>query len=287
MPKANANGIDIHYDVLGAEHDGPPIVTTHGFASNSSFWVPDIEPLAEKRRLITYDVRGHGQTSVPENNDAYSMPTFAADIAGLLGALGIEKAHIMGVSMGGMITAQFAVDFPQLCESVTLIDTTCGNGSDPGPGGDWERRLLQGINTLAHLVEKSGLKDTLDREWEYRRANDPHLDLSPYSLEEDYSRIEAMTVPGYIGAAYGIATRDDLTGCITSITSPTLVMVGAWDDFRPCAERDHGLIPGSRFVLREECGHGTRWRVETFRSELESFLADVEAGRPVAGERTI
>ena len=64
-------------------------------------------------------------------------------------------------------------------------------------------------------------------------------------------------------------------------------MIGAWDDFLPCAERDHALIPDSRLVVREVCGHGTRWRVETFRTELEAFLSDVEAGRPVAGERRV
>lgn len=64
-------------------------------------------------------------------------------------------------------------------------------------------------------------------------------------------------------------------------------MIGEWDDFRPCAERDHGLIPGSRLVVREECAHGSRWRLETFHAEIEAFLADVEAGRPVAGQRRV
>jgi 3-oxoadipate enol-lactonase len=260
---------------------------THGFASNYAFWLADIEPFARDRPLLVYDVRGHAGTTAPEDVESYSMPQFAADLAGLLREIGIERAHMCGVSMGGMITAQFAVDYPEMCESVLLCDTTCGNGADAGPGGDWERRLLDGIGALSHLVRKEGLRETLVREWEYRLANDPHIEESPYTLEEDYLRIEAMTVAGYAGAAHAIATRPDLTKRVTSIKAPALITIGEWDEFLPCARRDHELIPGSRLVVRERSGHGTRWRVETFRSEVEAFLADVEAGRPVAGERRV
>jgi len=287
MPTATANGIEIHYDVLGENRPGKPLVLTHGFASTSAFWRPDIEALAETRPVVIYDVRGHGKTSAPDDPESYSLPTFAADLAGLLREIGIIRAHIGGLSMGGMITAQFAVDYPDACESVLLCDTTCGNAADPGPGGEWERRLLEGISALQHLVSTVGLRETLIREWAYKEANDPHFDVTPYSIEDDFRRIEMITVPGYVGAANAICARPDLTDRVTSITAPTLVMIGAWDDFLPCAERDHGLIPGSRLVVREECAHGSRWRNETFRSEIEAFLGDVEAGRSVASERRV
>ncbi|HUF54785.1 MAG TPA: alpha/beta fold hydrolase [Dehalococcoidia bacterium] len=287
MPKAHANDIDIRYEVLGAENGGTPLVMTHGFASNADFWLPDIEPLAEKRRMIVYDVRGHGGSTVPEDVTSYSMPTFAADLASLLSALDVEKAHVVGISMGGMVTAQFAIDYAEMCESVSLIDATSGNGFDTGPGGEWERGMVKGMSMLAHMAQKYGLRETLIREWQYRQANDPRFDRSPYTLENDLERIAAMTLPGYLGAAHAMVTRPDLTGRVAQITAPTLVMIGAWDDFLPCAERDHGLIPGSRLVVREECGHGSRWRVETFRGELGEFVADVEAGRPVAGKRRV
>jgi 3-oxoadipate enol-lactonase len=293
MPKVAANGIEIAYEVLGQDwgqglRGAPrPLVLTHGFASASAFWRPDIEPLAAERPVLVYDVRGHGATTVPPEAESYSMPAFAADLAGLLEALGIESAHIGGISMGGMIVAQFAADFPGLCASVMLIDTTCGNAVDGGPGGDWERRLANGIGALQHIASTAGLRETVAREWAYREANDPHIDVTPYSIEEDLRRIDAMTLPGYLGAAHAILTRPDLTNRVTSITAPALVMVGEWDDFRPCAERDHALIPGSRLVVRRECGHGSRWHVETFRAEVNAFLADVAAGRPVAGERCV
>ena len=83
----------------------------------------------------------------PDPND-YSVPGFAADLAGLLRAIGIERAHIGGVSMGGMVTAQFAVDYPEMCASVLICDSSCGNGQTEGAAGDWERRMVTGMGAL-------------------------------------------------------------------------------------------------------------------------------------------
>ncbi|MDO8617043.1 MAG: alpha/beta hydrolase [Dehalococcoidia bacterium] len=295
MSTIRVNGIDIRYEILGpslspvAQGPSPetvPLVLTHGFAGPIDNWRPELLPLAEKRTLVLYDVRGHGRTSVPADEGEYSLPAFAADMAGLLRALGIERAHVGGVSMGGMVTAQFAVDYPDLCQSVLLCDTTCGNAAgsaQAGPAGDWERRLKMGMGLLAQSVRERGMEETLYREQEWKKANDPHLAESPYSFEEDLERIKLMTPAGYLGAARAIIERPDLTWRIPQIAAPTLVMIGEWDDFLPCALRDHELIPGSRLVVRRRCAHGSRWRAETFLSEIETFLDDVEAGRTTAG----
>jgi pimeloyl-ACP methyl ester carboxylesterase len=293
MPTVRANGIDIWYERLGPA-EGTPLVLTHGFAGPSAQWRPEVLPLAEKRPLVLYDVRGHHRTTVPNDPEEYSLPTFAADLAALLKAIGIERAHIGGVSMGGMVSAQFAVDYPEMCASVLLCDTTCGNGAmlpippeEPDAAAQWEMRLVTGITLLKEAVRQYGLEATLLREWEWKKANDPHLEESPYSIEDDLERIKLMTTEGHIGAAAAIASRPDLTDRIPKITAPTLVMIGEWDDFLPCALRDHELIPGSRLVVRKNCAHGSRWRLETFLSEIAEFLDDVEAGRPVAGERVV
>lgn len=286
MPTVHANGIDIRYEVLGPEGQ-TPLVLTHGLAGPADNWLPELGPLIERRRIIMHDVRGHGRTTVPESLDAYSMPTFAADLAALLRAVGVERAHIGGESMGGMITAQFAVDFPEMCESVLLCDTTCGNGCDEGPGGEWERQMQRGISMLMHLAKTYGLEETIRREQAYKLENDPHLNDSPYAFEGDFERMKLMTLPGYLGAAHAIVTRPDLTNRIPGITAPTLVMCGEWDDFLPCARRDHELIRGSRMVVRKRCGHGTLWRAETFVSEVLGFAEDVDAGREVAEEREV
>jgi pimeloyl-ACP methyl ester carboxylesterase len=293
VPTIHANGIDIWYERLGSD-EGTPLVLTHGFAGPSLQWKPELVSLAEKRPLVLYDVRGHHRTTVPQDPSAYSLPIFAADLAAMLKAIGIERAHIGGVSMGGMVTAQFAVDYPEMCESVLLCDTTCGNATtlpvppaEPDDAQKWEQTLVVGITLLKSAVQQYGLKQTVLREWEWKKKNDPYLDVSPYSLDDDLERIKLMTPEGHIGSASAIASRPDLTDRITKIISPTLVMIGEWDGFLPCALRDHQLIPGSRLVVRKECAHGSRWRLETFLSEIEAFLDDVESGRPVAGERVV
>lgn len=286
MPTLRANGITIRYETFGPPK-GTPLVLTHGFAGPLDDWLPEVMPLAGKRWLVLYDVRGHGRTTAPADPKEYSLPLFAADLAGLLAALGIRRAHVGGISMGGMITAQFAVDYPAFCASVILSDTTCGNGVDPGPAGEWERKLSTGIAALGYIAVRFGLEETVKRQHEYDQVTNPHLAESPYRPEDDFRRIELMTVPGFAGAAAAIAGRPDLTSRIPAIRAPTLIMVGEWDAFYPCALRDHTLIPGSRLVVRRRCGHGSRWRLETWLAEVERFLDDVEAGRPVAGQRTV
>jgi len=294
MPIAHANGIEIWYERLGPDDpERVPLVLTHGFAGPSRQWRPELLLLAEKRPLVLYDVRGHDRTTVPADPATYSMPIFAADLAGLLRAIGVERAHVGGVSMGGMVTAQFAVDFPAMCASVLVCDSTCGNAAKAAASGEddaaaaWEKRLAFGISLLENSVRERGLEETQRRQHEWAKANDPHLAESPYSPEEDFERLKLMTPAGYSGAARAIADRADLTERISKIASPTLVMIGEWDDFLACALRDHEMIHGSRLVVRKKCGHGSRWRLETFHSEIEAFLDDVESGRPVAGERVV
>ena len=115
LTKLRANGIDIYYDLRGPKTD-VPLVLTNGFAGPTDCWRDEPLALAEERPLLLYDVRGHGRTEVPQDLGQYSMPAFAADLAALLEALGIGRAHIGGVSMGGMVAAQFAVDFPRMVE---------------------------------------------------------------------------------------------------------------------------------------------------------------------------
>ena len=284
LTKLRANGIDIYYERHGPAQ-GVPLVMTHGFAGPTDSWRDEPRALSEERPLLLYDVRGHGRTEVPQGPEEYSIPTFAADLAALLEALGIQRAHIGGVSMGGLIAAQFAVDYPQMVESLMLCDTTAGNTSGDDPAGKWEQRLVRGLTILAYIARQDGLEETIRRQHEFDRENDPHWDIKPVPPEMDYERIRMMTVPGYVSTAMAIAERPNLTPRLAEITAPTLVMIGEWDDFLPCALRDHALIRGSRLVVRKECAHGSCWRPDTFRRAISDFLADVEAGRPVAGNR--
>jgi 3-oxoadipate enol-lactonase len=213
------------------------------------------------------------------------MPIFAAAQAALMRALGIERAHVGGGSMGGMIAAQFAVDYPQMVSSLLLCDTTCGNGSDPGPAGQFERFLVEAFTQMEEIAVKDGFQELARRELEWSRENDPHFGERPEPEEVGVRRLEQMALAGYVGANRAIRQRPDLLARLGEIRAPTLVLVGEWDGFLPCSLLTYERIAGSRLALVERSPHGTpTWRPEAFRKAILDFLADVEEERPVAGE---
>src|SRR5215207_2959056 len=106
--RAPVNGIELNYQVVGA---GPVIVLTHGIGASGEDMGPLAARLADQYQVVTYDVRGFGQSSRPA--EGYSISQFAADLAGLLDHLGLAKVIIGGHSMGGTITQRFILDFPE------------------------------------------------------------------------------------------------------------------------------------------------------------------------------
>jgi 3-oxoadipate enol-lactonase len=295
MPTIHGNGIDIWYDVgasqpaSGGAGAGPVIALNHGWRGPTADWPPNVFALRDHARLLTYDVRGHGKTAAPEDIDSYSMPQYAADLRALLDAIEIEQAHIVGVSQGGMIAAQFAVDYPERTRSLVISDSTAGNGLDEGPGGAWERELGRGLEIMEGLARSEGLAALAERRIAYDRANDPRYFEFPEPLDTREARDRAsytnMSMAAFTGTARAIRTRPDLTARVRGLQMPVLIMAGDRDDFFPCAERDHQLIEGSRFVRVRRSGHSTdRWRPDVWAPTIAQFIADVEAGRDVAGE---
>jgi 3-oxoadipate enol-lactonase len=291
------NGIDIWYERSGG--GGPLFVLTHGFAGPSCVgWPPVIEEFRSHFDLVLYDARAHGNTTVPDDLATVTVPRFAADIAGLLDALGIERAHIGGVSMGGMISAQFACDHPERVRSLSLCDTTAGNvarrapgeGSSSAEADAAERFLVSAFEQMAYVAEKYGMDGLVERENRYRREGDKYAHLRTLSLEEQdaknaLQKVEHMTAAGYLAADRALRERPDLTSRTPRIVAPTLVSCGEWDAFYPCAVRDHALIPNSRLVTIRGAAHATPdYQPQLWKWAVFEFVADVEAGRDVRGE---
>jgi pimeloyl-ACP methyl ester carboxylesterase len=290
MPTTHVNGIDLWYELRGSS--GPLLAISHGWRGPTADWPAGvIEALAERLRVLVYDVRGHGKTSEPADPASYTMPQYAADLRALLDTLDIDQAHIGGSSQGGMISAQFVVDYPERTRSLLLCDSTAGNGVDEGPGGQWERELQGHMTMMDDIVRTQGLRAfaEMSSQWDRR---DPHFEDYPEPPElrdaANLRRHLRMTVDSFCGTARAIRERPDLTARIRELQAPALVLVGEWDGFRPCAERDHRLIEGSRFVLVRRSGHGVpSWRPDAFVASVVEFIADVEAGRDAAGEREL
>lgn len=284
MATARVNGIDIWYDLSG---DGPALALTHGFAGPSEMWSPVIDEIRARVRLLRYDVRGHGRTTVPDAA-TFTLPQFAADLRGLLDHLGVERAHVGGVSMGGMISAQFACDYPERLRSVLLCDTTAGNQGDPETASV-ERELASIFETFDIIVTKYGLSGLIERENRHRHETDPYAKRSSFTLEEqdarNWRKTDLMTQDGYLFAARAIRNRPDLTKRTPAITAPALVSCGEWDMFYPCAQRDHRLIANSRLATVRGAAHATPdYKPQLWKRAMLDFIDDVEAGRDIRGE---
>ena len=118
MPKITINSIEIFYKMTG---QGEPLLLIHGLGSSSRDWDYQISVFAEQYQVIACDIRGHGQSSKPPG--PYSVPLFAEDVVQLMQVLEIAPAHVLGISMGGMIGYQLAVDHPEMVK--TLMVANC------------------------------------------------------------------------------------------------------------------------------------------------------------------
>lgn len=135
MPHVDmASGIRIRYDERGPR-DGRPLVLAHGFGVSLEMWFPQMHALSQEHRLICWDARGHGGSSAPDAVEDYTMPALASDLRGLLEALdAVDGATIGGMSFGGMIATQYAVDHPADVHALILSDTTTRGSAAPAPG---------------------------------------------------------------------------------------------------------------------------------------------------------
>ena len=128
MPDVNVNDVTFYCNTRGVGH---PLVLIRGLGSNADHWYPQIPPFSSFFRVISFDNRGIGRSNKPDGPCTIAM--MAEDTAGIMDAMGIQKAHIMGLSMGGMIAQEFALRFPHRVHGLVLACTHCGGGKEVPP----------------------------------------------------------------------------------------------------------------------------------------------------------
>src|SRR2546428_3105185 len=151
MPIARVNGVSLYYEVAGR---GAPLVLVHGFACGIRSWAPQVRALSRYRRVIAYDVRGHGLSDAPPEAAAYSQSTSVADLHALLAHLKIGRAVVGGLSMGGNIALNFALAHPAMVSALIVADT--GAGSEAA--GDW----AAGLRAFADVLNRGGVEAFAD-----------------------------------------------------------------------------------------------------------------------------
>jgi 3-oxoadipate enol-lactonase/4-carboxymuconolactone decarboxylase len=230
--------LTIHVLVEGPP-GAPPLVMLHSLGTNAHVWDPQAAELSRSFRVIRPDLRGHGLTTCTPG--PYSMALFAADLAGLLAALGIETCHLAGISIGGLISQAFAAAHPGRVASLMLVDTAMAIP----PAQSWTDRAAKvradGIGSIADAVLARWVTQA------FMDAPETH------GLREMLVRTPAE---GYAAAAEAIAAAD-LTESSAKLQIPTLVVVGEQDLATPIASANAlaGAIAGSALVIVEHAAH--------------------------------
>jgi len=276
MSKAMVNGVEIAYEVYG---DGVPLVLAHGYMASKEMWDAQIGPFMARYRVVAYDVRGHGESGVPAVDDAgYTIDTLVEDQRALMAHLGIERAYVGGLSLGGMIAMRFALAYPSMVRALLLCDTSPGMDT----GGQWvaNRQLMEGI------VRSQGVGAVMRSLYTQRAASlgIERREQAPAGILGFVQRLEAMSPDGFLGVARAAGEAESVLDRLGEIAAPTLIITGEGDFFRGASEEMAQRMPGARFVLIKDSFHGTcLWQPERFTAAVLDFLADVESGRPVAG----
>ncbi len=280
MPNAKVHGIELAYEVYG---EGVPLVLAHGFTASKEMWDDQTRPFSKKYRVVVYDVRGHGDSQAPPADDsAYTLDTFVEDQRALLAHLGIDNAYIGGLSMGGMIAMRFALKHPQMVQALLLCDTAAAMASD----SPWFRQIEANRSAIETFVRSQGVLAVM-RNLYAQRAQLTGFSLPaelPAGVLRHIDRLEKMSADGFLGGGRALGEQESVLDRLPEIAAPTLIVTGEQDFLRGASEQMKERLPGARFVLIKDSGHGTcLWQPEKFTSAVLDFLSAVETGQPVAG----
>jgi len=258
--KAKVNGIQINYRVTG---EGPWIILSHPVSANMEIWEPQINALAEKFSVLQYDIRGHGETEATPG--PYPMVQLADDAAHLLAYVGIEKAHWIGTSLGGMIGQSFAIQYPDKVDRIVLANTTCQ--AAPNAQTLWGERALQAeMHSMASQIES-----TVSR-W----FTKGFIENNPKVIQRIEEMIRTTSVVGYRGTSNALINFD-LSEQLGSIKSKVLVIAGEHDQATALtmSQKMVSLLPEAQLVIVKDAAHISsleQWNF--FNKEVIKFLCE-------------
>src|SRR3954466_15598715 len=228
MPKLTTDdGVQLYYEEAGA---GTPVVFVHEFGGDHRSWEPQVRYFSRRYRCITYNARGYPPSDVPDDVARYSQERARDDIRAVLDALKIDKAHIVGLSMGGFATVHFGFTYPQRARS--LVIGGCGYGAEPGKREQFQREseVVAGRfeRDFANTVAAYALGPTRVQ----------YQNKDPRGWREFADQLAQHSNVGSAMTLRGVQSRRpslyDLVEEMKKITAPTLIMTG--DEDWPCLE---------------------------------------------------
>jgi 3-oxoadipate enol-lactonase len=260
--EAVIHGLKVHYSVAGPE-DGIPVVFIHGFPFSSDMWSAQVAFLNKDFRCITYDVRGHGASEAGDGQ--YTLELFVDDLIGLLDHLRIDRAVLVGLSMGGYIALRTVERNPERCRALVLCDTRSEGDSNESK----IRRANQGmdVKTKGSSAFASAFVKAVFREQSFQTR--------PLAVERIRQTIERMSPMAIAGTLTALAARTDTTTSLPKIGVPALVLVGEDDKITPPADARamQQKIPSAQIHIIPSASHLSNLENEpVFNHHLLEFL---------------
>jgi pimeloyl-ACP methyl ester carboxylesterase len=276
MPHATTpDGVKLYYEEVG---HGTPIVFVHEFADDIHGWAAQVKFFARRYRTIAFNARGYPPSDVPAEPERYSQAQAAEDIKAILDHLKIDKAHVVGLSMGGFATLHFGLMFPE--RALSLMVGGAGYGSVSGDRAGFHRDT----DTVIAQFEQGGMAKVAEF---YTRGPTrvQFMAKDPVGWKEFYDRFAGGSALGHANTMRGVQRKRpsifELEAKLEKLTVPTLIMTGDEDD--PCLEPGIFMkrkIPTSALVVLPKSGHAINLEEpDLFNRAVLDFLTAVDAGR--------
>ncbi len=276
MPFATTDdGVRLHYEETGA---GMPILFIHEFAGDHRSWEPQVRWFGRSHRCVTYDARGYPPSDVPGDAERYSQDRAVTDALAVLDHLGIERAHVVGLSMGGFCALHLGLRQPE--RALSLVVAGCGYGSDPARRASWPAES----QASARSFEELGSAATAGR-YMLGPARVQLQAKDPRAWEESRARLAGHSARGSALTLRGVQMRRpslyDLTDQLRRLEVPTLLVTG--DEDEGCLGPNLMLkrtIRSAALAVLPRTGHACNLEEPALFNQLvQELLRLVEAGR--------
>ena len=269
------DGVRLHYEETG---EGVPVLFVHEFAGDHRSWEPQVRALSRRHRCIAYAARGYPPSDIPDGLDAYSQDRAVADALAVLDAAGVERAHVVGLSMGGFCTLHLGLRHPG--RVLSLVVAGVGYGSQP----ERQEAFRAESAVIARAFRDEGPAQVAER-YAVGPARVQFQNKDPRGWAEFAQALAGHDATGAELTMLGVQARRpslyDLTDDLARMTTPVLLVNG--DEDEGCLEPGLMLkrtIPTAGLVLLPRTGHTVNLEEpELFNRLVGDFIATVEAGR--------
>src|SRR5262245_13864801 len=276
MPHAmTEDGIRLYYEETGS---GTPLIFVHEFAGDYRSWELQMRHFGQRYRCIAFNARGYPPSDVPESASSYSQTRAADDIRSLLDHLSIDRAHIVGLSMGGFAVLHFG--FRHSGRALSLCVAGCGYGAEP----EQRERFRSEAATIAEFISSAGMPAFAEK-YAYGPTRVQFENKDPRGHAEFKRMLAEHSGPGSANTQLGVQRERpslyDLVDDMKRLTVPTLILTG--DEDWPCLLPGVLLkrsIPSAALAVMANCGHAINLEAtDEFNRIVGNFLALVDSGR--------